>query len=74
MQNRMVDIKYVCNKFSISRSSLYEMLNVGGRYFDNQFPRPVQLGKRSIRWFENELDEYLENRPRDKKVANGEVQ
>lgn len=66
MLNRMVDIKHVGEKLSISRSSIYEMLNVNGKYFDEDFPRPVQIGKRSVRWSENELDAYLKNRPRNK--------
>ncbi|WP_029362953.1 helix-turn-helix transcriptional regulator [Herbaspirillum lusitanum] len=63
----MVDIKYVCEKFSISRSSVYEMLNEDGKYFDENFPRPVPVGKRSKRWAESELNAYLE-----KLLSNGD--
>lgn len=68
MLNRMVDIKYVCGKLSISRSLVYEMNNEDGKYFDENFPRPVKIGRRSVRWSESELDAYLENRPRSKNV------
>lgn len=67
MQNRMVDIKYVCEKFSISRSSVYERLNEEGEYFDEFFPRPVSVGKRSKRWSESELNAYQE-----KLLSNGD--
>lgn len=74
MQRRMVDIKHVYEKLSISRSSVYEMMDKDGKYFDEEFPRPIQLGKRSVRWFEDELEAYLENRPRTKGMVSAEEQ
>jgi prophage regulatory protein len=73
MKNRMVDIKYVCEKFSISRSSVYEMLNEEGKYFDEYFPRPVSVGKRSKRWSESELNAYQEKLLRNYEDMEGEV-
>ena len=29
-----------------------------------RFPAPVELGPNSVGWFEDELDEWLDNRPR----------
>ncbi|MGJ7570925.1 helix-turn-helix transcriptional regulator [Variovorax sp. RB2P76] len=64
MQHRMVSLEGVLDKLSKSRSSVYDMLNPRSKYFDNEFPKPVRLGQRSVRWFEDELDVYLASRPR----------
>lgn len=64
MQHRMVSLESVLEKLSKSRSSVYDMLNPRSKYFDNEFPKPVRLGQRSVRWFEDELDVYLASRPR----------
>lgn len=64
MQHRMVSLEGVLEKLSRSRSSVYEMLNPRSKYFDSEFPKPVRLGQRSVRWFEGELDVYLASRPR----------
>ncbi len=31
---------------------------------DDDFPAPVQLGPNAIGWYENEIDTWLESRPR----------
>ena len=31
---------------------------------DDDFPVPVQLGPNAIGWYEDEIDEWLESRPR----------
>lgn len=46
-------------KLGISRSSFYEKLRPNSRYFDATFPKPIQLGLRSVGWFCHELDEWL---------------
>ncbi len=64
MQIRMLDIHSVLEKIGKSRSSLYAMLDCRSRYFDADLPRPIRIGARSVRWFEDELEAYLASRPR----------
>ena len=40
------------------------MLWLKSRDPDDPFPTPVQLGPNSIGYFEDEINEWLENRPR----------
>ncbi len=40
------------------------MLWLKSRNPDDSFPSPVQLGVNSIGYYEDEIDEWLENRPR----------
>ena len=46
----------------LSRSSIYRLMRQG------QFPEPVRVGSRGVRWPAVEIDEFLEGRPR----ASGE--
>ena len=32
--------------------------------FDRSFPAPIRLSKRSLGWFSNEINEWLQSRPR----------
>jgi len=50
--------KQVCKRAGLSESQIDNLVR------DNKFPLPVQLGERSIGWFEHEVDEWIANRPR----------
>ena len=40
------------------RSTLYEAMT------DDDFPKPIRVRKRSVRWFEDEVVEWMESRER----------
>ncbi len=52
--------KRVMKRTGLARTSLWSK----SRNPDDSFPSPVQLGVNSIGYFEDEIDEWLENRPR----------
>ena len=41
----------------LSKSSLYRLMALG------QFPRPVRIGQRAVRWREEDLAKWLQARP-----------
>lgn len=43
-------------RVGLSRSAIYRLLSLG------DFPRPVQLGARSVGWIEDEVEQWLESR------------
>jgi len=45
--------KEIIQKLGITRSTLYRWIA------DNIFPKPVQLGPRSVGWIEAEIDKWL---------------
>ena len=47
----------------LSRSAIYRLMRAG------QFPEPVKIGPRAVRWPQSELNEFLASRPR----ATGEA-
>jgi prophage regulatory protein len=44
------------NKVGLKRSSIYEQMAAG------TFPKPVQLGPKSVGWLESEIDQWIEKR------------
>lgn len=50
---RVIKLKDVINTTGLSRSSIYAYMAKGG------FPKPIQLGPRSVAWIEEEVQEWL---------------
>jgi len=48
----------VIEKTTLSRGSVYRFVN------DGSFPQPIQLGPKLQAWWEDEVDAWLESRPR----------
>ena len=42
----------------IARTTIYRLMRAG------QFPEPVKVGPRAVRWSSSELEAWLTNRPR----------
>ena len=55
---RLLDRHEVERMVRMSRSTLYEAMAAG------EFPRPIRVGKRSVRWKEDEVLAWLESRER----------
>lgn len=50
----------------ITRTTIYRLMRTG------QFPEPIRIGPRSVRWPASEIEAWLESRPRatgDRPVA-----
>lgn len=61
---KLIKISEVCEWLCVSKSSIYKWVN------DGTFPKPVILGPdegpkvSASRWREDEIQEWLDNRPR----------
>ena len=51
------------NLCGLSRSTIYRLMR------QDQFPVPIKVGPRAVRWLSTEVEGYLKSRPR----AEGEV-
>lgn len=58
---KLLNLKSVCLKIDKSRASIYNWMNPKSPQFLPNFPRPIRIGKRSIGWLEDEIDNYLTN-------------
>jgi prophage regulatory protein len=56
MADNLLRLPAVLQKVPWSRSTLYVAVR------DGKFPRPVQLGPRSVAWSESAVDEWIEAR------------
>ena len=53
----------VCQRLKISEPTLYR------RVRDGDVPAPLRIGPRCSRWRADEIDEFVESRPRSTEVA-----
>lgn len=58
----IVKLKGVTQLTGISRSCLYDKLNVRSPRHDPQFPKPIKLGPSAVGWLEHELMQWIESR------------
>ena len=56
-QKCVLRLPQVLEKVSLSRATIYKMISRG------EFPRPVQIGQRSVGWLPEEVNAWLESRP-----------
>ena len=55
---RLIRLKEVQHRVGVGRSTIYRWMA------DGSFPKPVQLGKRSVGWIEHEIEDWLRSRSR----------
>ena len=56
--HQLLGLREVMRRLRMSRSSIYAAIAAG------EFPRPIRVGSRSVRWFAREIDVWVESRPR----------
>ena len=55
---RILRLGDVTRLTGLSKATIYRQIHAG------TFPRPVKLGPRAVGWFANEVQDWLERRPR----------
>ena len=58
MTRRLFDRHQVEGIVRMPRSTLYQAMA------ESDFPKPIRVGKRSVRWFEDEIVAWMESRER----------
>lgn len=58
--NQIINIKDVIQFTSISRAKIYEMINIGSKYYDPSFPKPIRLSESRIGWVALEVHQWIE--------------
>jgi prophage regulatory protein len=59
---RILKLPEVSRRTGYSRSSLYAKVNKNNIQYDPMFPRPINLGARSVGWSEAEVEAWLQTR------------
>ena len=55
---QLIKLNQVLQACAISRSAMYEMIA------RNEFPVPVQVGRRAVAWRQKEVLEWIRSRPK----------
>ena len=63
MTDRLLRRKEVETRCGIARTTIYRLMRCG------EFPEPLKVGPRAVRWLESEIETWLAERPR----ATGEA-
>ena len=58
MQQVLLNIEAVSARVGLQKSAIYANMKRG------TFPLAVKIGSRNVRWWDNEITAWLENRPR----------
>lgn len=61
--DRLLRREEVETRCGVTRSTIYRLMRAG------QFPEPLRVGQRAVRWSASEIEKWLNARPR----ATGEV-
>ena len=56
MPNRILKLPEVIQKTGLSRSTIYAYKKEG------MFPEPIHLGRRSVGWIEQDIENWIEGR------------
>ena len=58
--DRLLRREEVSARCSMSRSMVYRLMREG------DFPEPIKIGERAVRWLESEVERWIASRPRAK--------
>ena len=56
----MIRLRDVLNRTGLSRSTIYNKLDVDSPHYDEMFPKQVRVGRGSVRWIESEITAWIE--------------
>jgi prophage regulatory protein len=59
-ENRVIRMKEICYLVGISRATIYLMIE------ENNFPKPLKIGKRAIGWEYKTIIEWIEKKHDEK--------
>ena len=52
--SHLLTIREVCARDGVSRTTIYARMN------ERQFPAPIKIGTKSVRWRSDEIDAYID--------------
>ena len=58
MTTRLLTLRDVMHMTGLSRSAVYELMA------QSRFPKPIRIGRRAVRWVEQEMLDFIASRPR----------
>jgi len=63
-QSEIIRMRQLIERVGLSRPSIYRLIAM------DRFPRPIVLGLKAVGWRVEEVEAWLESRPRSKAATN----
>jgi prophage regulatory protein len=60
--HKMLRMKQLIEKTGLSRSTLYDMMDVKSKRYDPTFPRGIKLTEATVCWLESEINAWIESK------------
>jgi prophage regulatory protein len=59
---KMLRMKQLIEYTGLSRSTLYDMMDVKSKRYDPTFPRAIKLTEATVCWLESEINAWIESK------------
>lgn len=56
---RVLRMRHVTAQLGISRSAVYDWMDPKSPRYDSTFPKPIRLGKASIGWLSDDIEDFI---------------
>ncbi|MBQ1493947.1 MAG: AlpA family phage regulatory protein [Acinetobacter sp.] len=60
--HQLISIKQVVECTGLSRSTVYEIMDVKSPYYDSTFPKKIKMTKNRICWSVLEINQWIESK------------
>lgn len=64
-QMRVLRLRQVQDRIGLSRSTIYDRMNVNSPRYDKTFPKPIKLGCSAVGWLEESINNWIQSRATD---------
>ncbi|MGU1716076.1 helix-turn-helix transcriptional regulator [Pseudomonas aeruginosa] len=59
---RILRLRQVQERTGLSRSTIYDRININSPRYDQTFPRPVKIGLSAVGWLEESVNDWIRRR------------
>lgn len=60
--HKIINIRQVIGCTGLSRSTIYEIINPKSKYYDETFPKQVNLTTSRVGWLASEINDWIESK------------
>lgn len=60
--HKMLRMKQLIEQTGLSRSTLYDMMDVKSKRYDPSFPRAIKLTEATVCWLESEVNAWIDGK------------
>jgi Predicted transcriptional regulator len=63
--DRIIRLPELSEMIGLSRSTIYDKLNINSKRYDSDFPQAIKLGLSAVGWRQSAVNKWLENRSKN---------